>query len=330
MTDYSLEKIENSNVRLLLQAAKELGINWVMVDDDRYQVLLEKNNQVHEITAHSFRLNSPKSIQLTQDKYRTYNLLKKNQIPVLPKLLIKSENEYLKNYHKLPFPQVVKPSGGEKGRQVFLNIKDKTTALSALKQVLARHNKAIIEPYFIGHDIRILLLNHQVIGLSRRHAPEIVGDGKQTIAELIEKENQRRTALNTKAGIRMLNRFLGLKRIRWYLEKNGLSLATVLPKNKIQKLHELPNYSAGGGAETLELALLHPSFLHLCEKISRLVGLTIVGIDLIIKDLEKPALSTDCAVLELNSDPGLRLHDLSNKGKSQQVCQKVLKYIFGL
>ena len=335
MINYSLQKIENANIFLLLKAAEKLDINWTMLDDDRYEILLEKGSQAHVLHAHSFKLNSQESIRLTKNKYQTHELLKKHRIPVLTKLQVKSENEYLEIYQQIPFPQVIKPAEGEKGRDVYLNIPDKAKALSALRLVLKNYASAIVEPYFAGHDLRIMVLGHQAIGLSRRHPPEIMGNGRQTIIQLINEENRRRSALRKKMGIKMLNRILNWKRIKWYLTKQNLTLDSVLPKNKKVKLQELPNYSAGGWVETLSFREIHPSFIEMSEKISRLVGLTIVGIDWLIKDLQKPAQAKglsasgrNCAVLELNSDPGLRLHDLPNKGKPQQVSERVLKYIF--
>ena len=126
----------------------------------------------------------------------------------------------------------------------------------------------------------------------------------------------------------MLNRFLSLKRIAWYLNQQGLSLDSVVPQNQTVKLHQIPNYSAGGWVETLEFNQIHPSFLKLAQDISRWVNLEIMGMDILIKDLHKPAERANCAVLELNSDPGIRLHDLPNKGQPQQVTEKILHYFF--
>ncbi|OGD62940.1 hypothetical protein A2160_04205 [Candidatus Beckwithbacteria bacterium RBG_13_42_9] len=330
MFDYPLEKIENTNIYLLLQAADKLGIGWTMLDDDRYEVLLEKNGLAHRFHAHSFKLNSQQSIRLTKHKYQTHRLLETHNVPVLTKIQVKSEKEYLKIYDQIPFPQVIKPAEGEKGRDVYLNIPNQATALKALGFVLRNYFSAIVEPYFLGQDIRILVLNHQAIGLSRRHPPEVVGNGLDTVSQLIKAENQHRRILNQKSGIRMLNRINNFKRIAWYLEKQGLSLSSVIKKGKSLKLQELPNYSAGGWVETLDVSQIHPDFISLSEKMSRLADLTIVGIDWLIKDLPKPPAEANCAVLELNSDPGLRLHDLPNQGRSQHIAEEVLKYIFDL
>lgn len=352
--NYDPKTIDNSNIRLLLEAATKLGIDWVVLDDDRYEILFEKvpptlhdlrarppaggrlrirklrraSAQAHWMHAHTFQLNALDGIRLTKDKYRTFEVLKQHHVPVLAKITVDSIAAYRKKASAIPFPQVVKPAEGQKGRLVFLNLPDQKTAEQALSRVLKQYPQAIIEPYFSGHDIRLLTLGHQVIGLSRRHPPTITGDGKHTINVLIEQENRRRTELNEKTGVRMLNRFLTLNRIKWYLNQQGLTLDSILQKGKTVQLHLLPNYSAGGWVETLKLDQIHRSFLKLAEDVSRWVNLEIMGMDILIKDLNKPARQGNCAVLELNSDPGIRLHDLPNQGEAQHVAEKILDYFF--
>lgn len=340
--NYNPKTIDNSNIRLLLEAATRLGIDWVVLDDDRYEILFEKAGNAparhrkpaqalrawHWMHAHTFQLNALDGIRLTRDKYRTFEVLKQHQVPVLDKITVASVAAYREKAKAIPFPQVVKPAEGEKGRQVFLNLPDQKTAEQALGRVLHQYSQAIIEPYFAGNDIRLLTLGHRVIGLSRRHPPTLTGDGKQTIKALIDQENQRRTELNEKAGVRLLNRFLSLSRIEWYLNQQGLSLDFVLPAGKQIRLHPLPNYSAGGWVETLQFDQIHPSFLKMAQDISRWVNLEIMGMDILIKNLKQPAVEGNCAVLELNSDPGIRLHDLPNKGQSQQVAEKILQHFF--
>jgi len=328
MKNYNAKSIENTNIKLLIKAAEKNKISCTMIDDDRYQILLEKDKKAHIITNHGLKINLQSSLQLVKNKYLLAKFFKKAGIPVLSKITISSQKQYLKNYSKIPFPQVIKPVAGEKGRQVFLNIKDKKSALAALKILFQHYKNALIEPYFSGHDLRILVLNHQVIGISERKPPQIIGDGKNTTEKLIQKENQRRIKLNKKAGFRMLNRIVDIPRITWYLKKQNLNLQSILPKGKKQKLHQIPNYSAGGSVTTINKKNIHQSFITLSKKISYLVKLKVVGIDFIIKDLKKPANNKNSTVLELNSDPGIRLHDIPNKGISQNIAEKIVKYFF--
>lgn len=326
--NYDPARIENTNIRLFVQAAEKLGIGWTMLDDDRYEILLEKGKKAHIVTNHGMKINPQASLEKTRNKYSLAKLLRQNQIPVLSQVVVASESEYQAKGSQIPFPQVIKPVAGEKGRKVFLNITNEKTAKDALHILFDRYSQALVEPYFPGNDLRVLVLGHRVIGLSLRKPPEVVGDGKSTIAQLIDQENARRVHLAEKQGIRLLNRIVDLPRIRWYLKNTGLSLGSVLPRGKVQQLHRIPNYSAGGTVVTLEKDQVHPSFLELSERLSRLVNLEVVGIDFMVKNLKKPATAKNCAVLELNSDPGIRLHDLPNKGRPQQVTEKILHYFF--
>ena len=119
-------------------------------------------------------------------------------------------------------------------------------------------------------------------------------------------------------------------RIQWNLERLNLSLNSILKKNQTITLYPIPNFSTGGSVTAIDLQTIHPSFITLSQKIAQIIGLKIIGIDMLIKNLQKPAAPHNVTIIETNSDPGLRLHDWPNQGKSQNVAEKILQSIFQL
>lgn len=282
-------------------------------------------------------LNSSSGIHISRDKHLTYLTLKKAGLPVLPQIQVKNLTDYQQNFQNIPFPQVIKPTFGEKGQNIYLNIDNKNQGLKVLKkyftqtQSFSQVEKAfcVVEPYFQpASDYRLLVLAGQLIGLAQRQPPQIQTNGQHTIKELIKLENQRRQKDNQKANRRLLNRILVWSRIKWYLNQQGFKYTDVLPTGQTITLYPIPNFSTGGSVAALALDQIHPDFLKLGQKIAQTVNLKLIGIDLLIKDIQKPATPQNCAIVEVNSDPGLRLHDWPNTGKPQGVTEKILKYIF--
>ncbi|MFC1711654.1 hypothetical protein ACFLZ1_03660 [Patescibacteria group bacterium] len=318
--------IKNTNIQILINACKSLGIKYQIQDWEKYKLKLTHKNKTHVITSKSLGINESKAISETHNKHEVYNLLKKASLPVLTQVKIRNMVDFDKQ-NLISFPLTLKPLKGQKGKHVYLNIKNKLQLKKTLKE-FKEVETWIIEPYFKAKDIRFLVLNNEVIGLSQRTAPFIKTNGKQTIRQLIKKENQKRLDQNLKLGKRMLNRMLVWPRIGWYLNMQGLNLESIPEKGRKILVYPLPNFTTGGSVQTIPLSNIHPSYLKLALKTAKLSKLTILGIDMLIKDFKNPATAKNLAILEINSDPGLRLHDWPNVGKSQQVAEKILSYIF--
>ncbi|MEA3355162.1 MAG: hypothetical protein U9Q63_01620, partial [Patescibacteria group bacterium] len=293
------------------------------------------------ITQKSFNINtSKKALKISKNKSLTLQTLALANIPTPRHATISSPQNY--QDIKIPFPQVIKPLTGEKGQQIFLNIQNQTTGQQAINQVLSHFSTAIIETYHQGDDYRFLCLNYKVIGIAKRTPPTITGNGKFTIKQLIQIENQHRFKVNQKLGRRMLNRMRNWPRLTLNLKLQGLSLKSIPPQGKTITLYPIPNFSTGGSVKAIDSKTIHPSIIKLAEKVSRTINLQICGIDMIIKskgsELQALADPTNvglvrnlkATIIEVNSDPGLRLHDWPNKGVPQNTAQKILKSIFNI
>ena len=324
-----MPKILNTNHLILLETAKKLGIKTKILSYQPIKIKYTYNNKTHLITQKSFNINtSKKALKISRNKSLTIQTLALSGLPTPRHATINSPHDY--KDIKVPFPQVIKPLFGEKGKHVYLNIKNIDQGQKIITQIFKKTQSVNIETYHQGSDFRFLCLNYKVIGITKRLPPTITGNGRDTIKKLIEKENINRHQQNIKIGKRMLNRMRNWPRLAFNLNLQGLSLKTILPKNKTIQLYPIPNFSTGGSATTIDFKNIHPSLIKLAEKISKTINLQICGIDILIKNLKKPAISNNVTIIEINSDPGLRLHDWPNHGKPQNVAQKILKSIFNI
>ncbi|MBU1085690.1 MAG: hypothetical protein ABIJ43_01935 [Candidatus Beckwithbacteria bacterium] len=332
--------ITNTNAIILLEAAKKLGIKTQILQSKPFKINFTHQNKSHIIRSKSFNLNtSSQALEISKNKSLTNQTLALANLPTPRHTTASSPLNY--QDCNIPFPQVIKPSTGEKGKHVYLNIKDQSAGQTAVNHVLSHYPEVQIETYHQGDDYRFLCLNFKLIGLAKRLPPTITGDGKSTIRQLIEIENLRRFTLNQKAGRRMLNRMRNWPRLAFNLHLQGLSLQAVLPQEKTIELYKIPNFSTGGSVTTIDISTIHPSLINLAEKVAKTIGLQICGIDMLVKQARLRTLPAQAGlrcskvrnldqikVIEVNSDPGLRLHDWPNKGTPQNVSQKILKSIF--
>lgn len=319
--------ITNSNGLILLDAAKKLGITTKIINSKPFKINFIHQKKSHLIRAKSFNLNtSQKAKNIAKDKSLTLQTLALAGLPVPRHATLSSPHSYPDI--SLPFPQVIKPSTGEKGKHVFLDIKNKSQGQTAVNQTLKHYPSINIETYHTGNDYRFLLLNYKLIGLSKRLPPTITGDGKSTIKQLIDQENQKRFQANQQAGHRLLNRMRNWPRLEFNLHLQGLSLQDTPPQEKTITLYPVPNFSTGGSVTTINPQTIHPSLVNLAQKASKIIGLELTGIDMLIKNLHSPATPKNVVIIELNSDPGIRLHDWPNQGQPQHVAEKILESIF--
>lgn len=325
---HHLPPITNTNTLIFLTALDRLKVRYRILEEETGKIQLFFNHHSHIVTKHSFGLNSRSSLVNSKSKIITRQLLKNAGLPILNQWTVKSISAYQNLTNKLPYPQVIKPISGQKGRHVYLNIKDKNQAQSALKLLLKDFpDGAIIEPYFPATDYRFFVLAGQVIGSTKRLPPQITGDGQQTIKQLIDQENQGRLELSQTTGRRLLNRLHVWPRISWYLHQQGYTLDNILPKRKTITLYPLPNFSTGGSSHTLPLTQFHPSLLKTAAKAAQSLDLTVAGVDLLIKNHAQDTQAGNCVITDVNSDPSLRLHDWPNTGQSQHVAEKLIRYL---
>ena len=86
------------------------------------------------------------------------------------------------------------------------------------------------------------------------------------------------------------------------LKEMDMTPESVPKKGEIVKLKAQQISSTGGTAEDIT-DLIHPYNIFMAERISKIIGLDICGIDIMAEDLTKPINKSGGAVLEVNAGP---------------------------
>jgi cyanophycin synthetase len=262
---------------------------------------------------------------LAGDKDRTKKLLTSANIPV-PFGEVVSDVENLKSViDDIGFPIVLKPLNGNHGKGATINITNWPCAMTAFQRAQKFSEKVIVEKFIQGYDFRILVVNNKFVAAALRKPAFVVGDGRSTIQELIDAVNKdpRRGNCHEKVltAIKVDDVTMEL------LAKEKYTLDTVLPFGQEFFLKPTANLSTGGTATDVTDEV-HPANVFLFERLSRVIGLDICGIDIMAPDLKNPIGENGGVVLEVNAAPGFRMHLEPTSGQPRNVAKPVVDMLF--
>jgi cyanophycin synthetase len=265
------------------------------------------------------------AVDIACDKEETKNLLKKANVPIPDGLMVRYEDELEEAINTLKYPIVIKPINGNHGKGATININNWEEALDALDYAQEYSKKVIVEKFIHGHDFRLLVINYKLVAAAKRTPAYVMGDGKLTIQELINIINS-----DPKRGYGHEN-ILTVITVDGstydILDKKGLSLDSVLPEGEILYLKKTANLSTGG-TSTDVTDLVHPYNVFLAERIARIIGLDICGIDIMATDIATPINENGGTVLEVNAAPGFRMHVAPTEGLPRNVAAPVIDMLF--
>lgn len=265
------------------------------------------------------------AVEIACDKEETKNLLEAAEIPVPKGMIVYDDIELERAVNRIGYPIVTKPIDGNHGKGATTNILTWEQALEGLQAAKKYSRGVICEKFIQGLDHRILVVNYKFVAAALRTPAAVTGDGKHTIQELIDITNMdpRRGYGHEKVltSIKVDDFTMNM------LHAKGYTLDTVLPKGEEQWLKPTANLSTGGTATDVT-DHVHPANIFMAERIARIIGLDICGIDIMAPDLSTPVSENGGAVLEVNAAPGFRMHIEPTVGIPRNVAEPVIDMLY--
>jgi cyanophycin synthetase len=265
------------------------------------------------------------AVDMAGNKQVTKQLLQDNYIPVPDGCLITREEQLLPAINEIGYPVVIKPLDGCQGKGITTEIKNYKEALGAFRLAKQISKELICEKCITGSDYRILVVDYKFTAAARRTPPSVTGDGEHTIRQLIDMINEDPQRGNEHENV--LTRIVIDDIMLDLIAQKGYTLNCILPPGQQLLLKTTANLSTGGTAEDVTDDV-HPDNIALFERIARLVGLNICGIDVMAPDVCTPIIQNGGAVLEVNAAPGLRMHLSPSKGLPRRVGKAIVDMIF--
>jgi cyanophycin synthetase len=308
----------------IVEEAAKRGIPYIRLNK---QSLVQLGYGVHQkrIRATIASTTSNIAVDIACDKEETKNLLEAAEIPVPKGTVIRTEAGLEEAVAKFGYPLVIKPIDGNHGKGNTTNITNWEQALKAFEAAKQYSRSVIVEKFITGVDFRVLVINYKFICAALRTPASVIGDGVHTIQWLIDETNKdpRRGYGHEK----VLTQITIDQFTQKMLDEKGYTLETIPSKDELVLLKPTANLSTGG-TSTDVTDEVHPVNIFLAERIAKIIGLDICGIDIMAPDLRAPIYENGGAVLEVNAAPGFRMHIEPAEGLPRNVAEPVINMLF--
>jgi cyanophycin synthetase len=265
------------------------------------------------------------SVDIAGDKSATKKLLGDMGVPVPKGYRLRDIEDLDDALETIGFPAVIKPVDGNHGKGATVGIRNLDEAKIAWEKAKEYSRNIIVEKQLIGSDFRALVVNNRLIAVAERVPANVKGNGKDTIQQLIDKTNE-----DPRRGYGHENVLTQIdvdgQTLRC-VAKAGYTLDTVLKKGEVLHLKTTANISTGGTAiDCTDEA--HPENVFLFERIARIIGLDVAGIDVIAPNISEPLSETGGGIIEVNAAPGFRMHLSPSEGIGRNVAEHVIDMLF--
>ena len=265
------------------------------------------------------------AVDIACNKEQTKRMLDLASIPVANGGICVDEEDLEETIKKIGYPIVIKPLDGNHGKGASINVQKWEDAVEGLAYAKKYSHRVIVEKFITGYDFRVLVIDNKLVAAAKREPAHVKGDGKQNIQQLIDETN-----LDPKRGYGHENVLTQIDVDRDttdLLEKLNYTLETVPKKGEVVYLKSTANLSTGGTSIDVT-DMMHPENIFLCERISRVIGLDICGVDIMAENLTQPLKENGGCILEVNAAPGFRMHLAPSEGLPRNVAAPVIDMLY--
>lgn len=267
------------------------------------------------------------AVDIACNKEQTKQMLDAASIPVAKGDICVDEEDLEITIKRIGYPIVLKPLDGNHGKGVSINVNKWEDAVAGLLFAQKYSRKVIVERFVTGFDFRMLVIDNKLVAAAQRVPANIMGDGKHTVQQLIDETNK-----DPRRGYGHENVLTEISVDRDtmdLLEKKNYTLETIPPDKEVVYLKSTANLSTGGTSIDVT-DMVHPENIFLAERISRVIGLDVCGIDIMAKNLTQSLKENGGVILEVNAAPGFRMHLAPSEGLPRNVAAPVIDMLYPL
>lgn len=334
---FSITRVTSSNIdhvltqvgpmtRFLLSAAFSLGYTVDSIDDLHICRISKKGKSVL-IKGACLPLNNFIAAEIANNKYITHALFELSNIPTPHSVLIKRSqiSQQAEQLAHISFPVVLKPAKDTvKGHGVVTNIATKAQLDRYIKSAFKKYGSLLIEEYYSGlQDYRVLVLDNKIIGVLKRIPAYVVGDGIQTIQQLIRTKNtlRKQSTTITMGTIHVDDELTNT------LRQKKLTLKSIPKRGEHVQVKNVCNFGSGGEVEDVTDQICKEN-KQLAIQAAKVLDLRFVGLDFLCTDIRKPVIKTTGVILEANEEPDFVMHYYPENGQKRKIAEKIIEALF--
>ncbi len=259
------------------------------------------------------------------DKELTKELLRGLGLPVPEGRPAMDAEDAWEAAREIGTPVVVKPRDFDYGHGISLDLTTREQVIAAYAAARERSDGVLVERFIKGDDHRVLVIDGRVVAVSRRRPPQVVGDGRTTIAGLVEQVNaDPRRGIEATSHLRIVR--LGETELATLAEQ-GYEPGSI-PPSGVRILIRRNSHLRDGGSMTDETDRVHPRIAEQAAEAAHVLGIDIAGLDIVAEDLTKTLEEQGGAILEVNASPGFDLHIAPWASHPRPVGEAVVASLF--
>ncbi|MEP7175962.1 MAG: cyanophycin synthetase [Gemmatimonadales bacterium] len=308
----------------LVRAAEERRIPWIRLNEQsliqfghgRYQQRIQAT--VTSRTSHI-------AVELASDKEETNRMLAQLGLPVPRQRLVQYAEDAVAAAELIGYPVVVKPFNANHGRGISIHLTTGAQVERAFETAREHSRSVIVESFITGEDHRMLVINGELVAVSKRVPGHVEGDGVQTIAQLVDEVNR-----DPRRGVgheKVLTRLAFDEQAGMMLGRQGHGPESVPVAGERVFLRSTGNLSTGGTAADMT-DVVHPDNVEMAVRAVKAIGLDVGGVDFLTTDITESYKDVGGAICEINAAPGFRMHMAPSEGRPRDVAGPVLDMLF--
>ncbi len=288
----------NPYAQIIIDEARRRGIGVDIIDEESGYFSLAFGGRSLVCHESLSELTSAIAFNICSDKAMTRRLLTRHNLPCPDQIVAgdKSINESFFNKHK---HIVVKPAVGEQGKGITINPNTAVDLNHAVEKAQQVCEQVLLEEFIEGEDLRIIVINFEVVAAAIRRPAQVIGDNVSTVKELLIKQSRRRASAT--GNISKIPMDDETKRC---IHAKGYQLDSIVPQGEIIPVRKTANLHTGGTITDVT-AELHPSLAEAAIKAAEAINIPVVGFDFMVYSASQPRYT----IIEANERPGLANHE---------------------
>jgi GNAT-family acetyltransferase (TIGR03103 family) len=194
---------------------------------------------------------------------------------------------------------VVKPARGEQGKGITVGVKGDAALQRAVELAAQYCPEVLVEELVPGQDLRVVVIDREVVAAAVRRPAEVIGDGRSTVSSLIRSTSRRRERATG-----------GESRIPLdattteVVAEAGYAMDDVPRLGERIQVRRTANLHTGGTIEDVTDEL-HPEVASAAVRAAEALDIPVTGVDFLVPEVG----GSEYVFIEANERPGLANHE---------------------
>ncbi len=288
----------NPYAEIIVNEARRRGITVDIIDAEHGYFSLSFGGRYIVCRESLTELTTAIAMSRCDDKRVTTRLLAAAGLKIPDQIEATSEEKayaFLAEHKRV----VVKPAQGEQGHGISVDVRTAGDLKEAILAARTYSDQVLVEKLVEGMDLRVIVIDFEVVAAAVRRPPVVVGTGRHTIRRLIEKQSRRRMAATGGESRIPLD-----SETQRCVELAGHDLDDTLPEGEQLQVRKTANLHTGGTIHDVT-DKLGDSIRKAAVRAAQVLDIPVTGLDFITPDTE----GDNYVIIEANERPGLANHE---------------------